>query len=224
MSTAILGKNCPLRTRGKPAKNAAPDFKTMLGTQAWSRLHPAVQRRFSNHNLRVCYPGEMTVRDTFIGKFFALLTLPFGRPLPIAKLRHYKARVEVFPDTSGGVVWRRDFLRADKTPLRIESVKQLGVDGNLLECVRSGPLGAVGMGLKIYEDMGGLCFESLYYFLALGRLRIPMPNFLTPGTTLVRHDDEGGGKFRFSLTMTHKYFGVTIHQEGLFEDPFGGEG
>jgi len=122
------------------------------------------------------------------------------------------------------MVWRRDFLRADgKTPVRVESVKQLGADGGLLECVRKGPLGGIGMGLRVYEKNGALNFSSQHYFIAWGRIKLPVPTWLTPGKTLVEHIDEGAGNFRFRLTMTHPLFGKTVHQEGIFSDPYGGE-
>ncbi len=108
--------------------------------------------------------------------------------------------------------------------MRLESVKQLGVDGNLLECVRSGKLGGISMGLNVFEKNGALYFASHTYFLRLGKFHLPIPTWITPGKTLVTHIDEGGGKFRFRLTMTHPLFGRTVHQEGIFLDPHGGEG
>ena len=106
-----------------------------------------------------------------------------------------------------------------KAPIRVESVKQLAADGSLLECVRKGPLGGIGMGLRVYEKAGALNFASQHYFISWGALKLPVPTWLTPGKTLVEHIDEGNSNFRFRLTMTHPWFGKTVHQEGVFFDP-----
>ena len=174
--------------------------------------------------MRVTYDGDMKVRASFVGNIFAALLTPFGRPLPFVPAGTYPASVKVSPDTkTGGVIWRRDFMRpGSKAPVRVESVKQLGADGNLLECVRKGPLGGIGMGLRVYEEAGALNFASQHYFISWGALKLAVPIWLTPGKTLVEHIDEGGGNFRFRLTMVHPWFGKTVHQEGVFADPHGG--
>jgi len=197
----------------------SPDFEKLAGTKGWASLHPAIKRRFSDHNLRTTYPGTLRVYTSPIGYVFAVLLYPFGKPLPIARARSFIAEVKVSPDTDGGVIWQRNFLRKNKTPLRVESVKQLGTDGGLMECIRPGPLGSIGMGLRVYEQNGALNFASTYYFLKRGKLRIPIPLWLTPGHTLVEHIDEGGEHFRFRLTMTHPLFGRTVYQDGVFSDP-----
>lgn len=204
--------------------SASPDFERLCGKDGWARLHPDIQRRFSNHDLRVTYPGELAVQSSFFGLVFAWLLQPFGNPLPLTRTRIFKAEVKVKPEPQngskvGGVIWQRNFLRPDNSPLRIESVKQLGDDGNLMECIRPGLLGGIGMGLKVYEKNSALNFASTHYFVVWGKLRLPVPLWLTPGRTLVEHIDEGAGNFRFRLTMTHPLFGRTIYQDGVFNDP-----
>ena len=58
----------------------APDFETLAGRQGWARLCPAIRRRFSDHNLRVTYEGDMDVRASVIGNLFAALLTPFWPP------------------------------------------------------------------------------------------------------------------------------------------------
>ena len=203
---------------------AAPNFERLTGKDGWARLHPAIRSRFLDHDLRVTYAGDLAVRSSVVGLIFAWLLYPFGAPLPVSRARVFNTEVKVRPDKYGGVVWQRNFLRADQSPIRIESVKQLDTGGELMECVRPGILGGIGMGLKVYEQDGALNFVSQNYFIKWGRVRLPVPLWLTPGRTLVEHidegkDDQGQGKFRFRLTMTHPLFGRTITQDGVFTDP-----
>ena len=62
-------------------------------------------------------------------------------------------------------------------------------------------------------------FQSRRYFLAWRGLRLPLPNWASPGVCRVSHQDLGGGRFRFSLAMTHPLWGETFHQTGVFADP-----
>lgn len=206
-------------------KNTPPDFKKLLGESAWHKLHPAVQRRFADHSLRTTYSGALNINANIFGFIFAILLSPFGHPLPLYRRAKFDARVDVFPSPCGGVIWRREFLRPDKASLRVESVKQLSPKGHLLESVKSGPFGGIGMDLELYEHEGSLCFASTGYFFKIAKLHIPIPKWLTPGRTCVEHIDtqhlHGEGSFRFRMTMTHKWFGQTISQDGIFVDPYG---
>jgi hypothetical protein len=63
---------------------------------------------------------------------------------------------------------------------------------------------------------------SLGYYFDLGtlqsgrRIRIPLPEFLSPGQTHVEHHDEAGGWFRFTMTVSHPLFGELFYQTGRF--------
>jgi hypothetical protein len=48
------------------------------------------------------------------------------------------------------------------------------------------------------------------------RLKIPLPAWLSPGTTHVEHADESNGWFRFTMTVTHPLFGEVFYQTGRF--------
>jgi hypothetical protein len=50
----------------------------------------------------------------------------------------------------------------------------------------------------------------------VARLKIPLPIWLSPGTTHVEHADEPNGWFRFTMTVTHPLFGEVFYQTGRF--------
>ena len=124
--------------------------------------------------------------------------------------------VRVFDDGHGGMVWERRFHTAgERAPHVVRSTKQVGADGGLQERTDGG----LSMALAVFEERGALVFESRRFALILGRLRIPVPALLTPGTCRVTHTDLGDGLFRFDLDMVHPLWGHTFHQSGVFADP-----
>jgi hypothetical protein len=115
----------------------------------------------------------------------------------------------------------------------VHSTKVIGADGTLTEELPAG----LRMPLSVYQRRGVLHFVSKgYYFefriprgsrrFALGRsfadtqggsrLKIPLPAWLSPGTTHVEHADESNGWFRFTMTVTHPLFGEVFYQTGRF--------
>ena len=147
---------------------------------------------------------------------FALASRLFGSPLSGVTSNAVPTSVRVFDDGRGGMVWERSFHTAgDGAPHVVRSTKQLGADGGLLERTDGG----LSMALDVFEERGALVFESRRFTLMLGRLRLPVPALLTPGTCRVTHTDLGDGLFRFELDMVHPLWGHTFHQSGVFADP-----
>jgi Domain of unknown function (DUF4166) len=192
------------------------DLPTLVGAAGWARLPAAVRRRFGVDHGAATYVGRMELRCSPIGRVFALASRLFGSPLSGVTADAVPTSVRVFDDGRGGMVWERSFHTAgDGAPHVVRSIKQSGDDGGLLERTDGG----LGMALDVFEERGALVFESRRFTLLLGRLRIPVPALLAPGTCRVRHTDLGDGLFRFDLDMAHPLWGHTFHQSGVFADP-----
>jgi hypothetical protein len=73
--------------------------------------------------------------------------------------------------------------------------------------------------LDVFADAGVLVFRSREFFWRLGAVSVPVPLWLTPGIAEVRHTDLGQGQFRFTLSFDHPWFGRTVFQDGVFDDP-----
>ena len=189
---------------------------TLVGAAAWARLPAAVRRRFGVDHGAATYVGRMELRCSPVGRVFAALSRLFGSPLSGVTSAAVPTSVRVFDDGRGGMVWERSF-HADgvRAPHVVRSIKQRGADGGLVERTDGG----LAMALDVSEEGGALVFESRRFTLMLGRLRLPVPAFMTPGTCRVTHTDLGGGLFRFDLDMVHPLWGHTFHQSGVFADP-----
>jgi hypothetical protein len=208
-----------------PAAQAAPapslDLATLVGAAGWARLPAAVRRRFGADHGAATYVGCMDLRCSPVGRVHALLSRLFGSPLTGATASAVPTSVRVFDDGRGGMVWERSFHTAGAgAPHVVRSIKQRGPDGGLMERTDGG----LSMALRVFECDGALVFESHAFALVLGRLRIPVPALLTPGTCRVTHTDLGDGLFRFELEMRHLLWGHTFHQAGVFADPVDANG
>jgi hypothetical protein len=202
-------------SRAVPLPSTAPaiplDLSRLVGAAGWARLPAAVRRRFSAGHADVSYAGQMTLQCSRAGRVFAWLSAVFRSPLASGHGESLPTRVDVRCDGGGGVVWERQMGDA-----QVRSIKTLGPDGRLVELTEGG----LGMELEVFEEDGTLVFQSRRYFLHLGGWwRLPVPALLGPGTCRVVHTDLGQGFFRFTLSMTHRWWGLTFHHSGVFRDP-----
>ena len=208
-------------------KTSAPDakllddhrFRALLSDEDWGRLPVAIWRRFSKRfedGNTVVYVGE--VDETFfspIGWWLAQAARLIGGPLPTGRETGVPMVVTVTEDAaSGGQVWTRICARRDGFPQVIHSAKRFDGPTGLEEYVGFG----VSMALRIAVEHEALVFHSVGYSLQLGRLRLALPEWLTPGDLTVTHSDLGGGTFRFTLEIVHPRFGRLIRQSAVFRE------
>jgi hypothetical protein len=195
-----------------------PLYRELLGEAAWGRLAPAVRLRFALKpaaGQAFRYEGVMEeVRCSRAGWLLAQLCRVIGTPLAPHRGRHVPTIVEVLPERrGGGLLWRRVYRFAGRAPVTVTSIKRPDGAGGLMEAVGGG----FAMALEVFERGGRLHFVSNRYFWQLGPLRLPLPAALAPGVLHVIHGDEGGGRFRFTLSTVHPWLGETFYQDGVFQ-------
>jgi len=195
-----------------------PSFQRLLGELAWRRLALAIRERFRwkpAAGAEIRYVGEMAVvRSSAIGWALAQLCRLIGTPLAPHRGTHVPVTVTLSLDADGaGVVWRRVYRFPGRRAVACVSVKKSTAADGLIECVGGG----IGMWLRLSERAGALHFRSTGYFWAVGRWRVALPDWLTPGALHVAHSDEGEGRFRFRISVVHPLLGETFFQDGVFE-------
>lgn len=184
----------------------------------WQKLHPSVRQRFAQdpaEGEHIFYRGVMEqIECSRAGRLFAWLTRLVGNPLTPYRGHFIKMDVILHkrPGKSG-VYWQRTYYYPERAPYTVTSVKREGRKGEMLECVGGG----FGMVLDVTAENGELHFRSTRYFWQLGRLRVPLPHWLSPGVTHVVHTDLGDGRFRFTIRMIHRQLGQTFYQTGVFK-------
>jgi hypothetical protein len=190
-------------------------LRHVLGAAAWQRLPAAVRARFAEDAPDTRYAGAFeVVNASALGRFFAWLGALVGTPVVPRTGANVAARVDV-RKTPEGVEWRREYRWADR--IDVVTSTKIVVDGGLLERLPA----FLNMPLDVREENGVLVFESRGYFFEwrlgeLGSLRVPLPAFFSPGRTRVEHVDLGHGWFRFTLVVTHPWFGLMFFQTGRF--------
>lgn len=197
----------------REARRPVPGLKQVLGAREWQRLPEPVQARFDEHAGPVEYAGcYELVRASRLGRAFALLGRLLGTPVAPRTGTHVAARVRVRPRAEG-VRWLRDYFWDDGSGHVVRSTKVITADGRLIEKLPA----RLNMPLRVYVEGSALHFVSLGYYFDLGfGLRLWLPRFLSPGTTHVEHVELGHGWFRFTLMVTHPWFGEMFFQTGRF--------
>lgn len=217
-----------LKTKAKQLQPSLPTseivlgdlrFRALLSAESWASLPPAVRKRFSKRLAgtgSVVYKGEIVhTHMNRAGMMLAQLSRLIGGPLPLSRDEHVPAIVTVTEDPeTHGQFWSRHYNRHSGFPQVIHSSKRFQGTTGLEEYVGGG----LGMALRIEVDAGALLFKSAFYFLALGKRRLRLPRWLSPGDLTVTHRAVDAENFEFILHVEHPVFGILVHQLAIFRD------
>lgn len=208
-------------TPGRADDDALYDyrFRRLVARGDWDALPDAIRRRFTKRlsgQAVALYSGEIIwTRLSAAGWLLAQFCRLIGAPLPVNRSGPAPAAVAVSEDRMrGGQVWTRIYGRARTMPQVIHSAKQFAGPTGLEEHIGGG----FGMALTVRAEADALVFSSDHYFWQVGRIRLRLPRWLTPGATQVTHRDLGGGRFAFDLRVIHPLFGKLADQHALFRD------
>jgi uncharacterized protein DUF4166 len=194
-------------------------FRALMPDRDWYSLPDAIRGRFSKrlaHGKSAVYAGEVV--DTVLsrgGWLLAQLARLIGAPLPLNRSKHVPSVVTVTEDkATRGQIWTRLYARRRGFPQVIHSIKRFAGPTGLEEYVGRG----VGMTLTVDAHDGALIFRSRDYFVELGKWRLVLPRWLTPGALYVTHAELPDGKFSFTLQVIHPRFGLLIRQMAIFRE------
>jgi Domain of unknown function (DUF4166) len=194
-------------------------FRQLVGKAEWHALPAAVRKRFSKKlsgGATSVYSGCVKqFRFSRFGKFLAQALRLVGAPLPLFDHVEVPTVVTVTEDVrTGGQIWTRTYTNRSGFPQVIHSAKRFSGPTGLEEHVGCG----ISMLLKVIAEPRGIVFKSAGYQLKLGRLRLPIPQLLSPGEMTVTHMETTGGRFIFEMTLQHPLLGELIHQSAEYGD------
>jgi Domain of unknown function (DUF4166) len=193
-------------------------FPALVGERAWQRLPQAVRRRFERELVAgesAVYFGTVQFTNmTGVGWVWAQLARAFGAPLPLTRLAQTPATVVVTQDSGSAQLWTRIYHAPGRLPQVIRSMKHFAGPTGIEERVGGG----VSMALAVSIQERALVFRSRGYAWRCGPVRLPIPEWLTPGQIEVRHREERQGQFSFTLRVDHPWFGRILEQVAFFRD------
>jgi hypothetical protein len=221
-------------------------FRALLSDDDWLALPPSIRKRFtkrlSGGNTTV-YVGEVIETQMSVaGWLLAQAARLIGGPLPVSRDAHVPSVVTVTEDAAtNGQHWTRLYARRCGFPQVVHSSKRFNGPTGLEEYVGCG----VGMALTIHVEAAhlpekacpgpdpgceavfreghaptnnALIFRAAHYFVQLGRFRLCLPAWATPGRLSVTHAELGDGRFLFKLDIIHPRLGRLICQTAAFKE------
>lgn len=194
-------------------------FRALLPEADWAALPAAVRRRFCKRlaegNTAIYVGKVLETRMSRAGWLLAQALRLIGGPLPTSRDADVPAVVSVTEDmASGGQIWTRLYARRRGFPQVVHSSKRFSGPTGIEERVGCG----VGMTLAVAVEDRALVFRSGQYFVDLGRWRLVLPAWATPGALTVRHIEDTGGRFLFVLEIVHPRLGVLVRQLATFQE------
>lgn len=207
----------PSTPKQDPRTEPDPTYRELLGDSAWQRLKPEIRGRFSvkpKRGRRQHYVGVMQrIELSFLGWLFAQFCRLIGTPLAPHTGKDVPMGIRLERDESlGGVAWIRGYNFPGRARLDVRSTKFTSGPRELTEHIGCG----FSMRMHLRERDGDLYFISHGYDVELFGHSLRIPHRLTPGKTIVSHEQIEGERFRFTLAVDHPWFGRTIWQEGEF--------
>lgn len=216
-NAAFNAEEAPSSKRDEPLGDVR--FRALLSEADWAALPVAVRRRFSKRlaeGRTAIYVGE--VLEAWVSRAGWLLVQALrliGGPLPTSRDAHVPSIVTVTEDlASGGQIWTRLYVRRRGFPQVIHSSKRFAGPTGLEEHVGCG----VGMTLTVDVEGRALVFRSAQYFIELGRWRVILPRWATPGALTVRHIEAERERFIFSMEIVHPRLGALVRQSAVFQE------
>ena len=246
MRSQVAAFKATLHSPGSEPELRDLRFRALMSDEEWAALPAAIRRRFSKRlsgGRTAVYVG--TVIETQMsraGWWLAQAARLIGGPLPISRDAQVPSVVTVTEDVATrGQHWTRLYARRVGFPHIVHSSKRFAGPTGLEEYVGYG----VGMALTIHVeahvpekgcpglDPGwepvfrkghapkqecALVFRAAHYFLQLGRRRLRLPAWASPGALAVTHTELGDGRFLFTLEIIHPRLGRLICQTAAFEE------
>jgi hypothetical protein len=239
MRSQVAAFKVPLLAPGREPELGDLRFRSLLGEADWTKLPAPIRRRFSKRLAggdTAVYIGEVIeTQMSRSGWWLAQAARLIGGPLPISRGAGMPSVVTVTEDVaSAGQHWTRIYARRRGFPHIVHSSKRFAGPTGLEEYVGCG----VGMALTIHveahvpekwepvfrkghapmQESSALIFRATHYFLQIGRFRLRLPRWLSPGSLAVTHAELGDGRFLFRLDIVHPRLGRLIRQTAAFTE------
>jgi hypothetical protein len=198
--------------QGKPE----PVIKKALGKK-WDRLDDIVKQHYDicpGENTTLNLRGEMSeVYHSNIAKLYLLPGRIFGALVPY-RGKNVPTLVRNWTSTNNynAMFWYRTLHFPDRPEVIFQSrMEHLG--GNeIVEYVKYG----MGMRMALFEEQRALVYKGLGYVLCIGRVKIPIPNWMILGSATIVEKAITDKLLHLDFEIRHPLFGKTFSYSGDF--------
>jgi Domain of unknown function (DUF4166) len=192
-------------------------YRDLLSAAAWAQLPLVVQARFMRHlaaNESKLFTGAVVKTElSVLGRVLAFVLRPLNI-IPAHQGATGPSTVVVTEGADGASqTYTRLYGRADGAAQVITTTKCFTASG-LVEKLGYG----LSMQLNISVEDRALVFRSSAYQWSAFGCTVILPRWLSPGHARIEHRDLDGRRFRFTLTLTHSWFGQLVEQAAEYVD------
>jgi hypothetical protein len=176
---------------------------------SWNELPPALQRHYQ--------PGT-TVDVGHMDIEFPAFMLPVLWVIShlgvLVRRRGRDVATRVTQTVAGDRQhWQRNMRFADGQSLRFDSVWERNAQGHVVEFVNA----FMGLEMKPFVVGQQLHYEGVRFVLRLGRVRLPVPEWLALGHTTIVEEAVDEQHFRMDFRLIHPLFGQVFRYAGVFK-------
>jgi hypothetical protein len=183
-------------------------MQTALGAD-WDRLPKALQAHYQAGanidvgHLDIAYPRFMQPVLAVLSRIGALVDRG-GKQLPTT------VRKTV---ADGRQFWERSIVFPDGRVARFDSHWVAAGGNELIEYVNP----VLGLQVAVFMDGARLRYRGVRFVARLGRVRIPIPEWLALGHTEIIEEALDEKRFAMDFRLTHPWFGEVFRYSGVFE-------
>ncbi len=183
-------------------------MKRALGEQ-WHSLPHALQAHYQDQDntdigkLSVEYPTWMQWPLNVLHLFGALLNKK-GQGISTEVRKTMQGNTQY---------WHRTLMFNEENKIYFKSHWQYAGDNKMIEYVN--PLLGLCMSVEVKEEK--LFYQGEYFVLRLGKLKLPIPEWMLLGHTTIVEEQVSADQFAMDFRLTHPLFGQIYRYAGSFK-------
>ncbi|MES9833196.1 MAG: DUF4166 domain-containing protein [Candidatus Thiodiazotropha sp. DIVDIV] len=193
-----------------------PVIKQALGTN-WEALSEIVKQHYDitpGEDTTLILRGEMsevyhsTIAKLYLlpGRIFGALVPYRGKKIPTVVKNWTSAK------NSKAMFWYRTLHFPNRPQVIFQSRMEHLAGNEIIEYVKYG----MGIRMALFEDNHSLVYKSLGYVLRIGRLKLPIPNWMILGNATIVERATSDTLLHLDFEIVHPLFGKTFSYAGEF--------
>lgn len=180
-----------------------------LGDQ-WKQLPPVLKSHYQHNSnsdigyLNIEYPIYMHPYLTFLHLFGALINRR-GKNLPTTVEKHMQGHIQF---------WKRTISFPGNTTILFNSFWIYHRKNELIEFINP----FIGLRMTVHVENDKLYYEGRHFVVKIGKLLIPIPEWLLLGHTTITEAAFSDDEFEMDFTLKHPLFGIIFRYSGKFKN------